>query len=70
MSLERFHHELKKQFPSNGGPRIDKFIYILFNMWNEEITKRSNFIIQPKIKNMPTCICLIKSESKNRKTKW
>ena len=62
MSLERFYMELKKRWPINGGPRIDKFAYALAYVWDDEKLKKYNYSIQSKCDNMPTRVLLAEKE--------
>ena len=36
MSQERFHDQLKEQFPTNGAPRVDQLLYIIFDVINTD----------------------------------
>ena len=52
MSLERYHEEIKKRWPSNGAPSINIAIETLFGVWNNERSRRIGFNTNPTQKNM------------------
>ena len=48
MSLERYHEEVKKRWPSNSAPSINIVIESLFGVWNNERSRGIGFNTNPK----------------------